>query len=428
MAIVTTAEPVAEKEAPPVRRGIRFEAFGYRNFTIFWFSLIVTNTGTWMGSVAEGWLITDLEPERRSFYVGLLAIAFAIPMLVLPPFGGVLADRLPRMTAINLTQIGFLIVNSTVAVLALSGHITVHVLIVAAFCGAVVLAFDSPVRHSMVPELVPPDQLTSAVSLNAVSFSGAGLVGPAVGGLLIPLVGAGGVFLVNAFSTVSVLIALRLLRDVPATLRHRNDTHGENPRVALVRAITYIRTTPLMGALFLVALAAGLFGRAYSPMLPVLSRDVYHVGSTANGLLISAAGLGALSGGLILGASASRLTNRGGWIAGLIAFQGLMLVSISLHHTYALGIVTLLIMGAVGAAAVALITGIVQERVPPQLRGRVIGFFLLTFISFPSVGAFLMGVIADQTSIQLAFALFGVFVILAVIWVIWRAPQMHDAG
>src|SRR4051812_2959656 len=162
----------------PSRGAVRFDAFSHRNFTIFWLSLIVTNVGTWMGSVAEGWLITDLEPDRKSFYVGLLAVAFAIPMLILPPFGGVLADRLPRLTGIKLTQVAFLILNSVVAVLALTNRITVHVLIAAAFLGAIVLAFDSPIRHSMIPELVPREHMTSAVSLNAVAFSGAGLVGP----------------------------------------------------------------------------------------------------------------------------------------------------------------------------------------------------------------------------------------------------------
>ncbi|MDQ2684189.1 MAG: MFS transporter, partial [Chloroflexota bacterium] len=102
----------------------RWAAFSHRNFTIFWLSLIVTNTGTWMASVAEGWLITDLEPERKAFYLGLIAIAFAVPMLILPPFGGVIADRLPKLTGLRLTQVGFLLVNSTVAILALTDRIS----------------------------------------------------------------------------------------------------------------------------------------------------------------------------------------------------------------------------------------------------------------------------------------------------------------
>lgn len=402
----------------------RFAAFSHRNFTIFWISLVVTNTGTWMAAVAEGWLITDLEPERKSFYVGLIAIAFAVPMLILPPFGGVIADRLPRLTALRLTQVAFLAVNSTVAFLALTDRITVPVLVVASFLSAIVLAFDSPIRHSMVPDLVPRRQMTSAISINAVAFSGAGLIGPAVGGILIPLISPGGVFLVNAISSLSVLIALRLLKDLPVHSRAAQDQGKNDPRSALGRAIRQMRGSPLLLGLFLVALVAGFFGRSYGPMLPVMSRDVYHVGSTANGILISAAGLGAMAGGLGLSAFAADLTRRGRLVALLIMAQGGLLALMAVVDSYAVGLVILAMMGALGASAVALITTLVQEHVPPEYRGRVIGFFLLTFISFPSAGAFLMGVIADMTSIQWAIGVFAAIVLLGTVALAVRNPVL----
>jgi MFS transporter, DHA1 family, staphyloferrin A biosynthesis exporter len=405
----------------------RFAVFSNRNFTIFWLSLIFTNTGTWMAAVAEGWLITDLEPARKSFFLGLIAIAFAVPMMVLPPFGGVVADRLPKVTALRITQVGFLVVNSTVAVFALSGHITVHVLIAGAFMGAVVLAFDSPIRHSMVPDLVPRSQLTSAVSINAVAFSGAGLVGPAIGGLLIPLVSPGGVFLINAISSVSVLVALQLLKDLPDTSRSRSPLAQENPRAALKRAFRHMRESPLLFGLFIMALVAGFFGRSYTPMLPVFSRDVYEVGSTANGILISAGGLGALVGGLGLSAFSSDLSRRGRLSAILVICQGALLVVLAVTDTYLLGLVTLALMGALGAAAVALITTLVQEHVPVQFRGRVMGFFLLTMISFPSAGSFVMGLIADLSTIQWAIAAYAVIVMAGSAYVMVRNPALTSA-
>lgn len=382
----------------------RWAAFSHRNFTIFWLSLIVTNTGTWMAAVAEGWLITDLEPERKPFFLGLIAIAFAIPMMVLPPFGGVVADRLPRITALKLTQVAFLAGNLTVAVLALTDRISVQILVGASFYTAVVLAFDSPIRHAIVPDLVPRSQLTSAISINAVAFTGAGLVGPAIGGLLIPLVTPGGVFVVNSVSSLSVLIALRLLRDLPETSTHASRHEREDPRAALRRAWTYLKNTPVLLGLFLLALVAGLFGRSYGPLLPVMSRDVYHVGSTANGILISAAGLGAMAGGLGLSAFAADLRRRGRLAVVLLAAQGLILIVLASVDVYLVGLAGLAVLGALGAAGVALITSLVQENVPPDLRGRVMGFFLLTIISFPSAGSFLLGIAADLTTIQWSFA------------------------
>jgi MFS family permease len=400
----------------------RFAVFANRNFTIFWLSLIVTNTGTWMAGVAEGWLITDLEPARKSFYLGLIAIAFAIPMMVLPPIGGIIADRLPKVMGLRLTQAGFLLVNSTVAILALTGRINVHILIAGAFLGAVVLAFDSPIRHAMVPDLIPRSQLTSAVSINAVAFSGAGLVGPAIGGLLIPLVTPGGVFLINAISSVSVIVALQLLRDLPETSRSRPTHEQEDPRAALKRAFEHMRGSPLLFGLFIMALVAGFFGRSYTPMLPVMSRDVYEVGSTANGILISAGGLGAMIGGLGLSAFATDLSRRGRLAALMVIGQGALLIILAASDSYLAGLVTLAFAGALGAAAVALITTLVQEHVPSQYRGRVMGFFLLTMISFPSAGSFLMGLIADQSSIQWALAVYAVIVVAGVAWVLGRNP------
>lgn len=407
--------------------GNRFAVFSNRNFTIFWLSLVATNTGTWMAGVAEGWLITDLEPERKSFYLGLIAIAFAIPMMILPPIGGIIADRLPKVTALRLTQFGFLAVNWTVAILALSGRITVEILIAGAFLGSVVLAFDSPIRHSMVPDLVPRSQLTSAVSINAVAFSGAGLVGPAIGGLLIPVVGTGGVFLINAISSISVVIALQLLRDLPETSRSRPTHRQDDPRRALQLAFQHMRTSPLLFGLFILALVAGFFGRSYTPMLPVMSRDVYEVGSTANGILISAGGLGALVGGLGLSAFSADLSRRGRLSAVMIAVQGMLLVLLAISDNFLIGLVTLALMGALGAAAVALITTLVQEHVPVQFRGRVMGFFLLTMISFPSAGSFVMGLVADRSTIQWAIGVYAVIVIAGTGIVMMRNPALPSA-
>lgn len=411
---------------PPPNTG-RWAAFSHRNFTIFWLSLIVTNTGTWMAAVAEGWLITDLEPERKPFFLGLIAIAFAVPMMTLPPFGGIVADRLPKITGLRITQIAFLAVNGSVAVLALTDHINVPILVIASFLSAVVLAFDSPIRHSMVPDLVPRGQLTSAISINAVAFSGAGLIGPAIAGLLIPLISPAGVFVVNTISSFSVLIALRLLKDIPDTSVSRTDREREDPRDALKRAFKYMRNSPILFGLFLLALVAGLFGRSYGPLLPVVSRDIYGVGSTANGMLISAGGLGAMIGGLGLSAIASDLSRRGRLAVILLVTQGLMLILLAVTDTYAVGLVSLLLMGGLGAAGVALITTLVQEHVPAQYRGRVMGFFIMTIISFPSAGSFFLGVLADQTTIQWSFGITAVIVIAGCAYVASRNPAILAA-
>jgi predicted MFS family arabinose efflux permease len=245
--------------------------------------------------------------------------------------------------------------------------------------------------------------------------------------LLIPLVSPGGVFLINAISSVSVLVALQLLKDLPDTSRSRSPLAQENPRAALKRAFFHMRESPLLFGLFIMALVAGFFGRSYTPMLPVFSRDVYEVGSTANGILISAGGLGALVGGLGLSAFSSELSRRGRLSAIMVICQGALLVVLAVTDTYLLGLVTLALMGALGAAAVALITTLVQEHVPVQFRGRVMGFFLLTMISFPSAGSFVMGLIADLSTIQWAIAAYAVIVMAGSAYVMVRNPALASA-
>jgi predicted MFS family arabinose efflux permease len=212
------------------------------------------------------------------------------------------------------------------------------------------------------------------------------------------------------------------MKDLPETSRTRVAHEQENPRSALQRAFRHMRSSPLLWGLFLMALVAGFFGRSYTPMLPVMSRDVYGVGAAANGILISAGGLGAMIGGLGLSAFSAELSRRGRLAALMVIGQGALLLLLASSDSYLVGLATLAIAGALGAAAVALITTLVQEHVPVQFRGRVMGFFLLTMISFPSAGSFLMGVVADRTSIQWALAAYAVVVIAGVAYVIARNP------
>src|SRR4051812_28208243 len=204
-ASVSTAQ--ASPETPPVTltanehsvvQPARFAALQSHNFKLLWFGLLISNAGTWMEATATSWLITDLARHNDSFWLGVNAAAFAVPMLILPPFGGVVADRFNRIRALLGVQIIYLIASSTLAILVLTDVIRIWMIIVYALFNGIVLAFDSPVRHSLVPDIVEREQVASAVSLNSVAFTGASLVGPAIAGALIPLIGVGGVMSINA--------------------------------------------------------------------------------------------------------------------------------------------------------------------------------------------------------------------------------------
>ena len=404
---------------------MRFAALQSPNFKTLWFALVVTNTGTWMATVAEGWLVTDLQPERKSFYLGLIALAFAIPMATLPLVGGVIADRVSKLKLLWICQLAFLAQSLVLAFLTLTDRASVELLIAASFVTAVILAVDSPVRHSLVPDIVDRTQLTSAISLNSAAFSGAQLIGPAVAGALIPTIGVGGVFTVNAISSFATIVAL--LRFQPFT-ESRRDVSGAGIGAAIAAAFRYVRETPLVGGLLLLSLSSGLFGRSYNLLMPAFARDVYDVGSTGYGFLVAAGGVGAIAGAAMLAGRRDELTRRGRIAIGAYGVQILLLALLAANERYVVGIVIQVAFAVSVSVAAALVSTLVQSTVPPQIRARVISFMLLTFIAAPSIGTFVLGALADVTSLRWSVGVFAVCLTGAMAVVVARNPAVREAA
>src|SRR4051812_10499426 len=202
-------ETIARKKA------VRVGAFQSRNFRLPWTGLTIANSGSWMATTAEGWLVTDMASGNASVIIGLIALAFALPMFGLIMIGGAVADRFPRIRMLWIVQCCYLTFSTALAVVTLLDLIQIWMLIVYSFLNGLVLAFDSPARNALLPDLVPKEDLAGAVSLNSAAYSGAALIGPAIAGALIPIIGVGGVYAFNAVSVLAVLAALAKMRNVP---------------------------------------------------------------------------------------------------------------------------------------------------------------------------------------------------------------------
>ena len=389
---------------------VRFAALQSPNFRLLWFGLLISNAGTWMESTASGWLVTDLEPSHASFWLGLIAISFAIPMLLLPPFGGAIADRFPRMRMLWIVQILYLVLSSTLAIVVLSGAVRLWMLIAYAFVNGIVLAFDSPTRHSLLPDILSREQLASGVSLNSVAFTGAGLIGPALAGVLIPIIGVGGVMTVNACSCVATLYALFRMTDVPS--RHHLDQAAASILSSIGHAVTYVRSSPMLTGLIALSAVGGLTGRSYGPLLAVFARDEYHVGSTAYGAMVSVGGLGTLVGAFGL-AGRKEVGRKGLLIACACIAQGVLLLAFAISPWFALSLPFLAGIGVVNALSGASISTLIQLTAPAELRGRVMSLYLLTVVGFPSVGSFIFGSIAEPVGVRGAVGLAAVVFLAA---------------
>ncbi|MFL5761906.1 MAG: MFS transporter [Thermomicrobiales bacterium] len=415
------AEPAPSAVAPAKRRG--FAAFQSRNFVLLWTGLIISNVGTWMATTAEGWLVADISGDRAAFSLGLIGISFAIPMLVLPPFGGVVVDRVHRLKLLWLVQILYLFLSSALAILTLTGAINIPLLMGYAFLNASILAFDSPCRNALLPDIVTKEQLTSAVSMNSASFTGAQMIGPVIAGALIPFIGVSGVFVVNAVSCIATLWALFQMKGVP-NIRH--DQEGERVMTSIKRGVSYIRESELLSGLLLMSLIFGFFVRGFGPMLVVFARDIFHVGSVGFGLLSAATGFGTLAGALML-ASRHDISNkvRIGVVAIFGCCAALFLFAISPWYIPAFAF--LVVVGFFNLAAVSMIATTIQLRVPPELRGRVMSLYMLTVIGVPSAGAFLSGTIANLFGVQFAVAAGALIVLALVALTAFRNGEIREA-
>ena len=398
---------------PIVTPAGRFGPLRSRNFRWLWLGSLSSNVGTWMASTAESWLVTELEPNRKAFAIGLIAISFALPMLFLPLVGGAIADRVPRLRLLRIAQWTYISLSATLTVLTLSGLVNLWMLMGYAFLTGTILAFDSPTRQALLPELVDRSRMTAAVSLNASVFTGAALVGPALAGLLIPIVGAGGVFAVNTVSYVAVLWALSQIRDVPE--RSHRAREPESVRRTINSGITYVRATPVIATLLLLSLLTGLFGRSYGPLLAVFARDVFDVGPIAFGFLVAAPGLGTLGGALWLG-SRGEIGAKGRWL--LIATLGLSVVlsAVAVAPSYRYALPLLLVAGLCSTVASALVATLLQLNAPHAMRGRVMGYYTLTLIGIPALGTLLLGIVATGVGVRAAVG--GTAVVLALVTVL----------
>lgn len=375
-------------------RETRYPALHHRNFVLIWSGLLVSNMGTWMQNVAQSWLIYKLT-GNNPLYLGWLGLAFAIPMIVAPPIGGAVADRVDRIKLLYVTQTGSLLLAVLLALLTWTGVVQPWHILLTTFAGALLLAFDNPTRQALIPELVPRRDLLNALSLNSATYTGAALVGPAIAGALLDIVGAGWLFMGNAISFLAVIGALLLMREPP-----QQQSKAASISDALFGGFAYAWRQPLILALLILSALAAVFGRSYQQLLPVFADGVWHAGSSGYGALLSAGGAGALIGAFAM--SSVREIRRQGRvlvISGLIFC--VLLAAFALSPWFSVGVALLVGVGVASTVFTTMIATVIQLRVPGQLRGRVMSLYAITLIGLPSLGALGVAAVAKSLGAQI---------------------------
>jgi len=376
-------------------------ALRHRNFRLFFGGQLISLIGTWMQSVAQSWLVYSLSGS--TVLLGLVGFASQIPVFVLAPMGGVVADALDRHRIVVATQTAAMVLAAILAALTLSGAIQIwHVFVLASLLG-VVNAFDIPARQSFIVEMVGREDLINAIALNSSMVNGARLVGPAVAGVLVSLVGEGWCFAANALSYIAVLVGL-LRMDVPPRV---SDPSGRSPFESVREGFAFVVATPPVRSLMLLLGLVSLMGMPYTTLMPVFADRILRAGAGGLGLLMAMSGAGALIGALALATKRS-LRGLGRWVAWSSAAFGATLILFSLSRTFWLSAVLLVPVGCAMMVQMASSNTLIQSMVPDHLRGRVMSIYSMMFMGMAPFGALLAGAIAHRLDAPPTVALGGV--------------------
>jgi MFS family permease len=399
-----------------------FSALGYRNFRLFWFGQLVSVTGTFMQSTAQQWLVLTLSSNALD--LGIVGALQFGPLLVLAPFGGAIADRWPRRAVLVGTQAVSGILAVALFLLTVLGLVHIwHVFLLALLLGFV-NAVDMPTRQAFVAEMVSPEHLLNAVSLNSAQFNASRIVGPAIAGATIALLGMPILFLLNAISYLAVICGLLMMR--PAELVPVPVSPAAGHGLARLRSVNkglrfVVRTPVLRVSFFLIALV-GIFGFNFTVLVPLAATRGLHAGPAIFGLLNSALGVGALSGALLLAWRGGVPTNR--LLGGTALAFGLLETGLAFARSVPLVMALFAATGFCMSSFSATANTRMQLASPAELRGRVMSVYSMVFIGTTPIGNLLISGVAGAAGIGLAFVVAGVPCIVAALvaawW--WRVP------
>ena len=394
-----------------------FASLRHRNFRLYFAGQLVSNIGTWMQIVAQGWVVYQIGHSELT--LGLVAFASAIPVLLISPWAGVVVDRISRRNLLIMTQSGAMLLAFILAALTFTNVIKEWHVIVLAACLGVINAFDAPARQTFAAEMVDKEDLPNAIALISMMFHSARVIGPAIAGFVLIAVGAGWCFTINGFSFLAVLLGLRLM-ELPPIIKNNQTI---SPLKEMLEGMQYAMKNRVIWALILLSLVFSVFGISYSTLLPAFVQDVLHQGAGAYGWVNAAIGLGAVSSALYLANPASR-GKRGQLLVITNLVFPLLLIAFAFTSSYPLCLLLAYGLGVGFILQYTTINTTLQTLVEDNFRGRVMGFFSITFLGFAPFGNLLIGFLGEKLGLGIVIALFAVFTLILTRIIFMRTPML----
>ena len=420
--IIDEATEISIGDRPFVLKHIYniFPALENRNYRIYFYAGLVSLVGTWLQTVAEGWLVLQLT--NSPFWVGVVSAAAFVPTLFFALFGGAIVDRFPKKNILLFTQTASMVLALIYGVLTISHIINVTGIIILALLLGIITALDNPARQAFIPKVVSIALIGSAIALGSGTYNAARVIGPSIAGFLVAWVGSGGAFILNGLSYIAVIFALwkmdvqeEIPKNHPSTLK------------AIGEGLSFSFKHPIIRSLLILAAIVSIFGWSYTTMTPVIAKQIFHMDATGLGTLYAAGGLGALIGTIAV--SALSKSNR---YAQLFIIGGNTLAAISIillsFDSWTLLAYPLLFLTGVGLLLeFTTLNTTIQHMVKDSIRGRVMSIYVLMFLGFLPFGSLEVGYFSEHIGTFPAIRIGAAVMLLAGLLLFFRTKAIKDA-
>ena len=404
----------------PATRFAALRPLRRRDFALVWFSALVSNVGTWVQTVAVGVLIVDLTGQAG--WTGLVAAVSFLPIGVLSPVGGAMADRVDRRRWLLLTTLGETVCATGLAVLTATGHATAPAVTAIVLAGGCMTALGLPAFQAVLPDLVPREDLLAATSLGLAQFNLGRVVGPALAGVVLAVGSFSLAFIVNAISFGAVIVALLLVRLPPLGAEREEGGLGRRIVVGARGAAAEPGCRLAIAAIAVTALLLSPF----IALVPAVALKLFDNARTGTSVLITAQGVGAVLGALLLASVAARYGRRRMLVVDLF-FLPLTLVAYAAAPTLAVATAVLLVVGAAYIGVLSGLGTVVQLRAPAELRARILSLYMVALGVVYPLGAVVQGFLADRLGLRAVTAGAALAFLAVALAVRLARPRLADA-
>ncbi|HTC92651.1 MAG TPA: MFS transporter [Terriglobales bacterium] len=434
-AIAPQIPPTTSQMAAPMPRML--QALRNRDFRLFWIGNFLSNVGTWMQNVAQGWLVLDLAgplaphqvlgrfQTNGAFWLGVVGFAASAPMLVFALIGGVIADRVNRRNLMLCTQTAMMICAFIMAILAYASPtharmIKIPEIIWLAFANGLASSLNAPSQQALVPRLVPKEDLANAIALNSAQFNLSRLIGPAIGGLIMAWLSVSANFLLNGISFLALIFVLSKIHYPD----QRTGPSGASLWQNLAEGFRYVFQSPQMSSLLMLVALASIFVIPFITFIPLFARDILHAGQRGFGFLMASAGIGAFLGSITI-AWLGRKYLRGSFVVRSATLLCVAVIGFTFSRKSFLSGALLMLAGYAMILMVATVNTLLQHLSSEAMRGRVMSFYATAFLGFAPVGSLIAGSLAGAITAPYAIAGMSSLALVAA-WALYAmSPELR---